>query len=37
MREYCRSHTGIGLGDYVIAATAPAEGLELATLIKHCQ
>ena len=32
MQEYRRSHTGIGLGDYLIAATALAEGLELATL-----
>lgn len=36
MREYRRSHTGIGLGDYLIAATALTEGLELATLnIRH--
>jgi predicted nucleic acid-binding protein len=35
MREY-RSHSGIGLGDYLIAATAITEGLELATLnIRH--
>ena len=32
MREYRRSHSGIGLGDYLIAATALTEGLELATL-----
>lgn len=32
MREYRRSHSGIGLGDYMIAATAVTEGLELATL-----
>ena len=32
MREYRGSHTGIGLGDYLIAATALTEGLELATL-----
>ena len=36
MRDYRRSHTGIGLGDYLIAATALTEGLELATLnIRH--
>ena len=36
MREYHRSHSGIGLGDYLIAATALTEGLELATLnIRH--
>jgi len=36
MRTYRRSHPGIGLGDYLIAATAQAEGLELATLnIRH--
>jgi predicted nucleic acid-binding protein len=36
MREYRRSHTGIGLGDYLIAATALTEGLELATLnVRH--
>lgn len=35
MREYRRSHSG-GLGDYLIAATALAEGLELATLnVRH--
>jgi hypothetical protein len=35
-RDYRRSHTGIGLGDYLIAATALTEGLELATLnIRH--
>jgi predicted nucleic acid-binding protein len=34
--EYRRSHTGIGIGDYLIAATALTEGLELATLnIRH--
>ena len=32
MRTYRRSHSGIGLGDYLIAATALTEGLELATL-----
>ena len=36
MQEYRRSHAGIGLGDYLIAATALTEGLELATLnISH--
>lgn len=36
MRTYGRSHSGIGLGDYLIAATALTEGLELATLnIRH--
>ena len=36
MRRYRRSHSGIGLGDYLVAATARAQGLELATLnIKH--
>lgn len=36
MRTYRRSHQGIGLGDYLIAATADVEGLELATLnVKH--
>ena len=36
MRDYRRSHVGIGLGDYLIAATALTEGLELATLnIRH--
>jgi predicted nucleic acid-binding protein len=32
MQEYRRSHSGIGLGDYLIAATALTEGLEIATL-----
>ena len=31
MQQYRRSHSGIGLGDYLIAGTALAEGLELAT------
>ena len=31
MQEYRRSHSGIGLGDYLIAGTALTEGLELAT------
>ena len=36
MRQYRRSHSGIGLGDYLLAATAKTDGLELATLnIKH--
>jgi predicted nucleic acid-binding protein len=36
MREYRRSNSGIGLGDYLIAATALTEGLELATLnVRH--
>lgn len=32
MQQYRRSHSGIGLGDYLIAATALTEGLEIATL-----
>ncbi len=32
MRRYRRSHHGIGLGDYLIAATAEVNGLDLATL-----
>lgn len=36
MREYRRSHAAIGLGDYLVAATAKVLGLELATLnVKH--
>lgn len=36
MRKYRRSHSGIGLGDYLIAATAEVRGLSLATLnLKH--
>jgi len=36
MRKYRPSHSGIGLGDYLVAATAQIHGLELATLdIKH--
>jgi predicted nucleic acid-binding protein len=36
MRFYRRSHGAIGLGDYLIAATADAEGLDLATLnVRH--
>ncbi|MBW3604596.1 MAG: type II toxin-antitoxin system VapC family toxin [Actinobacteria bacterium] len=36
MRAYRRSHSGIGLGDYLIAATADVRGLRLATLnVRH--
>ncbi len=36
MRRYRRSHNRIGLGDYLIAATADVRGLELATLnVRH--
>lgn len=36
MREHRRSHAAIGLGDYLVAATAKVLGLELATLnVKH--
>jgi predicted nucleic acid-binding protein len=36
MREYRRSHSGIGRGAYLIAATALTEALEIATLnIRH--
>jgi predicted nucleic acid-binding protein len=36
MRTYRRSNVGIGLGDYLIAATAQVEGFDLATLnTKH--
>lgn len=36
MRSYRRSHSGIGLGDYLIAATAATQGLQLATLnLRH--
>lgn len=36
MRAHRRSHQGIGLGDYLIAATAEVEGLDLATLnVRH--
>lgn len=36
MRTYRRAHAGIGLGDYLVAATAMVEGLELATLnVRH--
>lgn len=36
MRQYRRSRSGIGLGDYLIAATVLTEGLELASLnVRH--
>jgi len=36
MRTYRPSHSGIGLGDYLVAATAENEGCELATLnVRH--
>jgi predicted nucleic acid-binding protein len=36
MRHYRGSHTGIGLADYLIAATAELRGLTLATLnVRH--
>ncbi|MGI9023028.1 MAG: PIN domain-containing protein, partial [Acidimicrobiales bacterium] len=36
MREYRRSHAMIGIGDYLVAATAKVQGLELATLnVRH--
>lgn len=36
MRRYRRSHDGIGLGDYLVAATADVRGHRLATLnIRH--
>jgi predicted nucleic acid-binding protein len=36
MRQYRRSHAGIGLGDYLIAATADVKGLKLETLnVRH--
>jgi len=36
MRRYPRSHAGIGLGDYLVAATVDVKGLELATLnVRH--
>lgn len=36
MRSYRRSHSAIGLSDYLIAATAATAGLQLATLnIRH--
>jgi predicted nucleic acid-binding protein len=36
MRTHRRAHGGIGLGDYIVAATADVEGLDLATLnVRH--
>lgn len=36
IRLYRRSHPGIGLGDFMVAATAEVEGLDLATLnVRH--
>jgi predicted nucleic acid-binding protein len=36
MRQYRRSHRGIGLGDYLLAATADVNGLQLVTLnVRH--
>ncbi|HEY8453544.1 MAG TPA: type II toxin-antitoxin system VapC family toxin [Natronosporangium sp.] len=36
MRQYRRSHSGIGLADYLIAATAQLRGQRLATLnVRH--
>jgi len=36
MQEYRRPHSGTGPGDYLIAAPALTEGLEIATLnIRH--
>lgn len=36
MRSHRRAHPGIGLGDYLIAATVNIEGIELATLnVRH--
>jgi predicted nucleic acid-binding protein len=36
MRRYRHSHGGIGLGDYLIAATAEVKGFDLATLnVRH--
>jgi predicted nucleic acid-binding protein len=36
MRAHRGAHSGIGLGDYLVAATADVEGLELATLnVRH--
>ena len=35
-RRYRRSHSGIGLGDYLIAATADVKGYRVATLnVRH--
>ncbi|MDP9428641.1 MAG: PIN domain-containing protein [Actinomycetota bacterium] len=36
MRAHRRSHQGIGLGDYLVAAVAEVNGLEVATLnVRH--
>ncbi len=36
MREYRRSHSGIGIADYLIAATAEQSGAALVTLnVRH--
>lgn len=36
MRQYRQIHSGIGLGDYLVAATADVKGLHLATLnVRH--
>lgn len=36
MRRYRRSHAGISLGDYLMAATADVKGMTLATLnVRH--
>lgn len=36
MRKYRRSHTGIGIADYLIAGTADVRGLQLTTLnVRH--
>lgn len=36
MRRYRRSHSGIGLGDFLVAAVVEVNGLELATLnVRH--
>ena len=36
MRVHRHMHSGIGLGDYLVAATADVEGLDLATLnVRH--
>lgn len=36
MRQYRRSHQGVGLADFLIAATADVRGLALATLnVRH--
>lgn len=36
MRQFRRGHNGIGLGDYLIAATAGVRGVPLATLnVRH--